>query len=53
MKWLDRRLQDWRLFMAQRYIRQGALVLDVGCPDGHLFATLRRRASRELASPPV
>lgn len=37
MMFLDRRLQDWRIRMAKRWLRYGDRVLDVGCADGTLF----------------
>jgi len=41
MRFLDRRLQDWRIIVARPWLRRGDRVLDVGCGDGALFSKLR------------
>ncbi len=37
MYWFDNRLQDFRINQAKKFIRQGDVVLDIGCFDGVLF----------------
>jgi 2-polyprenyl-3-methyl-5-hydroxy-6-metoxy-1,4-benzoquinol methylase len=37
MTLIDRRLQDWRIVVARRWLRRGDRVLDIGCADGALF----------------
>lgn len=41
MKWLDRYLQRARIARAKPYVRQGEVVLDVGCADGQMFKQWR------------
>jgi ubiquinone/menaquinone biosynthesis C-methylase UbiE len=37
MKALDRCLRDVRIAKAKRFVRQGDIVVDVGCADGIMF----------------
>ncbi|WP_323789466.1 class I SAM-dependent methyltransferase [Psychroserpens sp.] len=41
MKYLDRLLRDWRIKVANQYVRPQDKLLDIGCFDGHLFSTLQ------------
>lgn len=43
MKPLDRRLQNWRIDQAGRFVPAGSAVLDVGAADGVLFRRLGDR----------
>ncbi len=42
MKWLDRVLQNMRIQKAKRFIKAGAVVLDIGSDDGRLFEKVKR-----------
>ena len=37
MKWLDKKLQDFRISQAKKFIRKGDTILDIGSSDGKLF----------------
>ena len=41
MTFVDRRLQDWRILAARRWLQHGDRVLDGGGADGTLFRRLR------------
>lgn len=45
MRWLDYALQKWRSLVAEKYIRQGDILLDVGCYDGLFLARVRGKVS--------
>ena len=53
MKLLDRVLQQWRIRRASPWIRNGARVLDVGCFDDSLFATLGWRLGGGVGVDPL
>jgi len=43
MKYLDRLLRDWRIKVANHYVRSNDKLLDIGCFDGHLFDVLKQK----------
>ena len=44
MKFLDRFLRDWRIRLASNYIEKNNKVLDIGCFDGNLFKSLKKKS---------
>lgn len=53
MKWLDRQLRDWRIRMAEPFIRDGDRVLDVGCFDLALLRKVRGRVRAAVGIDPL
>ena len=53
MRWSDRLLQRWRIHTAQRWIPDGAAVLDIGCYQGELFQVLATRLGSGIGIDPL
>ncbi len=53
MRWSDRFLQQWRIRAAQRWIPDGAAVLDIGCYQGELFQALSARLGSGIGIDPL
>jgi ubiquinone/menaquinone biosynthesis C-methylase UbiE len=53
MRWSDRFLQRWRIRAAQRWIPDGAAVLDIGCYQGELFQALSARLGSGVGIDPL
>jgi len=52
-KLVDRLLRDARIRKARKYVRQGDVLLDVGCDDGELFRQLGDRIARGFGIEPT
>jgi ubiquinone/menaquinone biosynthesis C-methylase UbiE len=48
MRWMDYALQQWRSKMAEKHIRPGDVLLDVGCYDGLFLARVQSRVTRSV-----
>ena len=53
MRALDRSLRRWRMRMADRYIRPGDSLIDIGCHDGAFIESVRERVARAVGVDPV
>jgi 2-polyprenyl-3-methyl-5-hydroxy-6-metoxy-1,4-benzoquinol methylase len=53
MKTIDHLLQRWRISKAQKFIKPGARVLDIGSADGALFRQLKIPGARGMGIDPT
>ncbi len=53
LTWLDRLLQSWRIWMADRFIPPNAVVADIGSWDAALFSTLKKKNLSGFAIDPL
>ena len=53
MRALDRWLRRWRIRMAERYVRPGDRLLDIGCHDGAFIESVRARVSAAVGIDPL